>query len=314
MAELRFLDAGELDARLGYPRLIEALRQGFGSGVEAPVRHHHEIAQEDAPHATLLLMPAWQTGRSTGVKLINVHPDNPARGLPTVQGLYVLFDGPTGNPVAILDGTRLTQLRTAAASALAADYLAVPAIGTMLMVGAGALAPELIKAHRAVRPLARVLIWNRTPDRARQVAAALAGEGVEVELAFDLEAAAREADLISCATMSATPLILGDWLKPGCHLDLVGAFKPDLREADEEAIARASLFVDTHAGALAEAGDVLQAIELGAIVADDIRADLFDLTAGRHPGRRDDDEITCFKSVGTALEDLAAAQLAVGVP
>ncbi|MEO1018435.1 MAG: ornithine cyclodeaminase family protein [Pseudomonadota bacterium] len=307
---MRFLDASALDACLDYPALIDALRAGFVDGATAPVRHHHEIDHQDASPSTLLLMPAWQTDQATGVKIVNVHGENPAKGLPAVQGLYLLFDGPTGSPIAVLDGTRLTQLRTAAASALAASYLARQSIDTMLMVGAGALAPELIKAHRSVRPIARVLVWNRTPERAQEIASGLVQDGIRAEFVSDLEAAVLTADLISCATMSTEPLICGTWLKPGCHLDLVGAFKPSMAEADAAAIARSSLFVDTREGALSEAGDVMQAIEQRAIQTDHIRADLFDLAAARHPGRHNEDEITCFKSVGTALEDLAAARLA----
>ena len=179
------------------------------------------------------------------------------------------------------------------------------------MVGAGALAPHLIAAHESQRPIRQVEIWNRRPERAETLAAALRNSGHEVRAVTDLEAAARKADIISCATLSSRPLIGGAWLKPGAHLDLVGAFTPAMRESDDAAAARASIFVDTRAGALKEAGDIVQPLETGVIGEAAIRADLFDLCRGLHPGRTDADEVTLFKSVGTALEDLVAAAFAL---
>ncbi len=306
---MQIFDTAALDRGLPYPQLIEALRQAFVEGATAPIRHHHTTSQTEESETALLLMPAWQAGRAIGVKIVTIHPENNAQSLPAIQGSYVLFDGSNGRPLAVLDGTRLTQLRTAAASALAAGYLARPDIDRMLMVGAGSLAPELIKAHRTVRRIEHVSIWNRTKARAHAVARALEQDGIDVDIVDDLEVAATRADLIACATMSSGPLIRGDWLKPGSHLDLVGAFKPSMREADDGAIALSQLFVDMREGALAEAGDIIQAIEAGVITPDHIQAELADLCRGDHPGRRSPDEVTVFKSVGTALEDLAAARL-----
>jgi ornithine cyclodeaminase len=213
--------------------------------------------------------------------------------------------------LAVMDGGELTARRTAAASALASSYLSRPDASTMLMVGTGRLSLNLIEAHAVVRPLSRVLIWGRDSAKAQAIAQDAAGFGVSVETVADLEEAARQADIISCATLSEQPLIHGDWLKPGAHLDLVGAFKPSMRESDDRAVSRASLFVDTYEGALSEAGDILQPLKVGVIDRDALKADLAELCSGRTAGRSSADEITLFKSVGASIEDLAGAILAL---
>jgi ornithine cyclodeaminase len=256
-------------------------------------------------------MPAWTAvaqGGFLGVKIVSVFPDNGARGLPSVLGTYLLMDGETGKPVAALDGTRVTLWRTAAASALAARHLARPEATRMVMVGAGALAPFLIRAHASQRPIASVTLWNHNAEKARRTAAELARQGLPVQATEDLEAAVRGADLVSCATLSTAPLVRGAWLKAGAHLDLVGAFNLAMREADDAALQRACVYVDTPA-ARTEGGDVALALAAGAISPSDIKGDLFTLCRGEAPGRARADEITAFKSVGTAIEDLAAAML-----
>ena len=309
---MRIIGPSEVTAALDFPALVESLRQMFRTGCEAPLRHHHTIKSETgAPDATLLLMPAWQSGRHIGIKMVTVFPGNAAADLPSIMGAYLLLDGKTGEPVALLDGPALTARRTAAASALAASYLARPDCERLLMVGTGALAPHLVEAHATVRPIRRVAIWGRNKEKAQALARRLSRPGLEVTAAADLEAAAREADIVSCATLSKDPLIRGAWLAPGAHLDLVGGFTPAMREADDEAVRRARVFVDTRAGAAKEAGDIVHPLAAGAITEDDIAGDLFELTRGTRAGRRYHDQITFFKSVGTALEDLAAAQLAL---
>jgi ornithine cyclodeaminase len=176
------------------------------------------------------------------------------------------------------------------------------------MVGAGALAPYLIEAHASVRPIAEVHVWNRDPARAEALVSRLVHRPFAVRVADDLEAAVRAADIVSCATLSPTPVVRGAWLRPGAHLDLVGAFTPAMRESDDEAVKRARLYVDTREGGLKEAGDIVQPLQAGVITRADIVGDLFDLCRGQAPGRRSADEITLFKSVGTALEDLTAAR------
>ena len=307
---MRILSAADVEGALDWDGLVERLRRAFRRGAEVPVRHHHEIANPGGPEGTLLLMPAWQAGLHIGIKVVTIFPDNDARSLPSVMGTYLLLDGKSGAPIALIDGPMLTVKRTAAASALASSYLSRPDCERFLMIGTGSLAPYLIMAHASVRPICNVLIWGRSPDKAARLAKRLDRPDFRVAATDDLEAAARGAHVISCATLSKDPLVRGDWLQPGQHLDLVGAFRPDMRESDDTAIRRARVFVDTRDGALAEAGDIVQPIESGVLDPDDVAGDLFDLTRGERAGRRFYDQITLFKSVGTALEDLAAAELA----
>ncbi len=305
---MRIITSAEVEAALELKDLIERLRETFRKGAEVPVRHHHAIG--GGSDATLLLMPAWQTGRHIGIKLVTVFPHNGERSLPSVMGAYLLLSGTTGEPLAMIDGPTLTVKRTAAASALAAGYLARQDSERLLMIGTGALAPYLIRAHAEVRPICNVLIWGRNPDKAEQLARRLNRRDFKVAATTDLEAAVQGAHIVSAATMTLEPLIKGAWLQPGQHLDLVGGFRPDMREADDDAVLRARVFVDTRDGACSEAGDIVQPLESGVLTEDDIAADLFDLTRGERAGRRYYDQITLFKSVGTALEDLGAAQLA----
>jgi alanine dehydrogenase len=306
------LDAEALAARLDREALIEALDAAFRAPVSAPGRHRHMIepAQPGARGGTLLVMPAWRAGGSLGIKLVTVYPDNAQQGLPTVAATYLLLDASTGVPQALLDGEELTLRRTGAASALASRYLSVADASRLTMIGTGKLAPHLIESHARVRPIREVRIWGRRPERAAAVAASLSRPQLRVEAVDDLEAAVRWADIVSCATLSQQPLLRGAWLRAGQHLDLVGAFNPQMCEADDEALARAEIYVDTRVGALAEAGEIVGAIARGVIVPQAVRAELTELASGRfersHPAA-----ITLFKSVGTALEDLAAAELAL---
>lgn len=312
--ELRLIDAAAVHRGLDYRVLVERLREAFRAGCDLPVRHHHAIATPGGQTGMLLLMPAWRTGGALGIKSVTVFPDNAARSLPSVIGLYLLLDAISGVPRAVIDGVALTLRRTAAASALAATFLARADAARLLMVGAGALAPHLVRAHASVRPIREIRVWNRTPERAAVLARRLAGEGFAVAVAEDLATAAAWADVISCATLSATPLVQGAWLKPGAHLDLVGGFTPAMREADDAAVTRARVYVDTRAGAGKEAGDIVDPINRGVIAATDIAGDLFELCRGERPGRTRENQITLFKSVGTALEDLAAAELVFEQP
>ena len=308
---MQFFSASELDAKLDFPVLIDALAEGFRGGLTAPARHHYTIPRAFEPAATHLLMPAWSEGAGggdfIGVKIVNVFPGNSARGLAAVHGTYVLQSAETGETLAILDGTRLTLWRTAAASALAARYLARDDARELLLVGAGALAPFLARAHASQRPIARVAIWNHRAEGARKLAASLAEAGFAASAVESLQDAVREADIVSCATLAHAPLISGGWLRPGQHVDLIGAYNMQMREVDDAALGRARIFVDTPA-ALTEGGDVAQGLASGAISRTDIVADLPALVSGA-PGRGAAEEITLFKSVGAAIEDLAAAML-----
>jgi ornithine cyclodeaminase len=299
---LKVFPAAEVAAALPYGELAEALRLAFAEPVESPPRHVHETGGSDL----FMLMPAW-TKRWIGLKVLTLTADNPSRGLAFIQGNYLLMDRETGRFLASMDGTELTRRRTAAASALAASWLARKDASTHLVVGAGALALHFAQAHRAVRPITRTLICNRTRPKAEAAARELAKIGIAAEVMDDLEQAVRSADIISCITGSSVPLVRGKWLRPGQHLDLAGAYRPDMRETDAEAVARARVYVDTREGASHEAGDLLQAEKEGAFSMHHIVGELADLATGRVHGRETAEEITLFKSCGTAIEDLAAA-------
>ncbi|MCI5077908.1 ornithine cyclodeaminase family protein [Oricola sp.] len=310
---MNFISAEDLDRLFTFEGVTDALRDAFAEGVQAPLRHHHTIARPSGADQTLLLMPAWSNevvSGHIGVKIATVTPDNGAEGLPAVMASYILMDGATGAPRALIDGTRLTLWRTSCASALAARYLAPREPDTLLVVGAGELAPFLARAHAAARPYRRIRIWNRSIGKAEALANALWRDGFDASAASDLDEAVEEADTISAATLSSVPLIKGALLTPGTHVDLVGAFTPQMRESDDDCVRRATVFVDTFEGATKEGGDIVQPLNDGVIARADIRADLAALTTGAHAGRSSDDEITLFKSTGAALEDLAAAILA----
>lgn len=308
---MRVISAAEVEGALDFTSLVERLRQTFRRETIVAAQHRHSLLDGLGDEAALMLMPAWQAGQSAGVKLMTVFPNNTAQGLPAVMGAYLLLDGKTGAPRALIDGPMLTVKRTAAASALASRYLSRPDCERLLMIGTGSLAPYLITAHASVRPICNVLIWGRNPEKAERLAKRLNRRDFRVDFTTDLQAAAQGADIISCATLSPEPLVEGHWLRPGQHVDLVGSFRPDMRESDDEVIRRARIFVDTREGALRDAGDLLQPIRDGVLDPEDIAGDFFDMTRGERAGRRYYDQITLFKSVGTAIEDLAAAQLTV---
>ncbi|MCF6322109.1 MAG: ornithine cyclodeaminase family protein [Rhizobiaceae bacterium] len=314
---MRFISADQIAKSLDFPDFIEALREGFRSSFVAPVRHHHEIVHADQANSTMLLMPAWTDfaaqGHSksgySGVKIVNVSPDNVRLGKASVQAVYLLSAGDSGEPVALIDGQALTFWRTSAASALASDYLSNKDSKRLLMVGSGALAPWLINAHRTVRPIEEVMVWNRNEAGAVRLVEQLLAEGINAHIVSNLQEGVEACDIVSAATLSREPLIKGAWLKPETHVDLVGAFTPQMRESDDEAVISASIFVDTMEGALSEPGDILQPLENGSISKKDILADLFDLTRSKHKGRTSKDQITLFKSTGASLEDLVGAIL-----
>lgn len=310
------LNATQVQDALPWNDLILGLNDIFTRNVCSPVRHHHTVQVEQGPDATLLLMPAWLENEYLGVKQVNVFPGNNALNIPGLSSHYMLSCGKTGQPLAQLDGNELTARRTAAASALASHYLSREDASELLMVGAGRMGRRLIPAHMSVRPIKRVQVWDRNQVAAEALVTELQEAGINAFVCAKeaLEEAAKQADIISCATMSTTPLILGDWLKPGAHLDLVGSFTPTMRETDNIAMQNSAVFVDTRAGALSETGDLIMPIEQGAITQDVILAEFSELCSGKHAGRKalqkPDTAITLFKSVGDSREDLAAAILA----
>ena len=307
---MRMLDAAAVRAATPWPELIAAIAEALRDAVTAPVRHVHPVGLPDGGSGALLLMPAWVDTEMIGVKAVTYFPSNAGTDVPTVNAAYLAFDGRTGQVVAVLDGDELTARRTAAISALAAYHLARADAQHLLVVGTGVLSPNMARAHAAMRPLARIEVWGRRPEAAASVAKTLRAEGLPAEASDDLEASIRGADIVSCVTGATRPLVRGELLSEGAHLDLVGSFTPDMRESDDEAASRATIFVDTLAGALM-AGDLAQPLADGIITEASIIADLQALVAGEHPGRSAPDEITLFKSAGFAAADLAAARLAV---
>ena len=303
---IRFLDDQEVTDLTPYPLLIKAIRDAFRSNGVAPPRHHHSIGD-----ITMLLMPAWSEAGDFGVKLATIAPSNAALGIATLHGVYILFSGATGEPRAIFDAGALTARRTAAASALASSRLSREDSKTLLVLGTGRVARQLIAAHCAARPVTDVRIWGRDADKARALAETAAREvDAHCVAVPDVETGAADADIISSATSAAEAILPGACVAPGTHVDLVGAFTPAMCEADAELVLKAdAVYVDTIDGAKDEAGDLIQAEQAGIFSFDGIAGDMHRLASGDASLRRDDDDITLFKSVGVALEDLAAAEL-----
>lgn len=301
------LSNGEIFAISRPVELIKALSHAFAEPFESPDRMHCDLPGSD--EAKLLVMPAWQGRSAIGVKVATVMPDNSRRGLPTIDGVYVLMDGQTGSPTAILEARALTALRTAAISALASQHMSRSNASTLLVVGTGALAPHLARAHSAVRNFSQVMIWGRDHNKAKTVAGSLSDLRCAVSAVEDLAAATAAADVVSCATLSNDPLINADWVKPGTHLDFVGSFTPQMREADPALFLNARLVIDTST-ALKESGDLIEPASRGWISEPVI--ELAELVCGVTSGRAQPDEITIFKSVGTGLSDIAAARYFLG--
>jgi ornithine cyclodeaminase/alanine dehydrogenase-like protein (mu-crystallin family) len=282
----------------------------FEQGCELPPRQVLELAPAGAQPVTSLIMPAWQRGGCYGVKVVNIAHGNAARGLPGLHSTYVLHDASTGVPLAWIDGDEITARRTAATSALAASWLAPVGASHLAVIGAGRIARLLPEAHRAVRPIERVTVWARSPARADGLVAELAAQGFDARAAASVEAAVAEADIVSCATLASAPLVCGRWLAPGRHLDLIGSFTPAMQEADDACFASARVVVDSD-DAATKSGDLIGPLARGVFGREQIGT-LSDLARGRGHGARVPGQRTVFKSVGSALEDLAAAMLVHG--
>jgi ornithine cyclodeaminase len=303
------IDADFIEKNTVFTELIQEIRQSFSNkGIIVPMRHHHNFPNPTVKkESTLLLMPAWNTSENAGVKIVTVSPENGQFNLPSIQGIYIYLDAIKGNIKAILEAKSLTVKRTAAASALASLYLSKQDSSSMLMIGTGALSTNLIQAHASVRPIKTVYIWGRDFEKAKAIASLLKNENFTIKAIPTLEEKISDVDIISCATLSKTPLILGKYLKKGQHIDLVGSYKANMREADDETVLKASIYVDTFQGAIKESGDIVIPIRNGILKEKDIKGDLFSLTSNQTTGRQQQNEITVFKSVGHAIEDLAAA-------
>ncbi len=292
-----------------FAELISEIKYHFSSDeVIVPMRHHHDFPNPEVnADSTLLLMPAWNPNKNAGVKIVTVSPENGQFDLPSIQGTYIYLDAIKGSIKAILEAKSLTVKRTAAASALASSYVSREDASSLLMIGTGALSINLIKAHASVRPIKEVFIWGRSFEKATAICEALKNESFTSTPIKTIEEKISEVAIISCATLSKTPLVLGKYLKAGQHIDLVGAYKKDMREADDETISKATVFLDTFQGGLKESGDIVTPLQNGTLKEEDIKADLFQLCSNKRTGRSSAEEITVFKSVGHALEDLAAA-------
>lgn len=301
---LPLIDADELARLLPMPAAIDALERGFADPElpEAPARTRVEVAGGE-----LLLMPAAGTP-GVGVKLVTLNPSNPGRNIPFVQAAYVLFDAETLSPEAVFDGTALTSLRTAAVSGLASRHLAGPDVSRLVIFGAGATATAHLEAMLAVRPFRSLRVVSRSRGPAEALAARAAGAGLDAAVAGP--DAVAEADVVCTCTTSDRPVFDGALLAPGAHVNAIGAYRPDMRELDDEAVAGSRVVVETREAALAEAGDLLIPLRSGRIGADHIVADLGEVVRGAQV-RRGPRDVTVFKSVGIAAEDLLVARAAL---
>ncbi len=310
MDSIKQIDNTYIENNTNFIELVSALNDGFSSNsIIVPMRHHHDFPNPKAgSDSTLLLMPAWNPSKESGVKIVTVSPENGQFDLPSIQGAYIYFDATNGAIKAVLEAKSMTAKRTAATSALASSFLSKKDASSLLMIGTGALSINLIKAHATVRPIKMVYVWGRNFDKAKAICSQLSSEAFSVQPVKTIEEKISEVDIISCATLSKNPLVLGQYLQAGQHIDLVGAYKKDMREADDEAIMKSLVFVDTYQGGLKESGDIVIPIEEGILKESDIKADLFELCSNKKAGRTKPDEITFFKSVGHALEDLVAAK------
>lgn len=306
---MKIIDNNTIESKLEYPALIDTLRDVFRSEFTMPLRHHHFYENREGEENTLILMPSW-TENYVGIKQVVVAPGNSKRALPAIHALYTILDAVTGVPLAQMDAAGLTSRRTACTSALAASYLAREDVGTLLVVGGGKVAQHLVQAHSVVRKYEQVLFWTRNADKGKHLVERLNETGYpHARFIYDLEEGVRQADVVSSATLSEEPIIKGEWLCPGVHLDLIGSHTPKTREVDDEAIRRSSIFVDSRAGALTETGELAIPIANGVLQPEAVKADIVELCKDAHVGRENKEEITLFKSAGLAIEDLAAALL-----
>ena len=295
---MNILHESALHKMIDYSGLIDVLEDAFKEACEVPQRNHYTTGSDGNG---LLVMPAWGYRGYIGIKIITLTPSNPGREMPFVQGVYLLFDQKTGIPLLQIDAKALTNYRTAAASALASRYLSNENTSSMLMIGAGSLAPYLVKAHKAVRPISEIYVWSRNQEKAQRLASSMGAVAIS-----RVEDVIGDVDLISSATPSIDPLIRGACLRHGQHIDLVGGYSPEMREADDITIAKSAVFIDTE-GALDEAGDIIQPMRSNTITRSDIKGTLHDLVSSKCHGRQDTEAITVFKSTGHAIEDIATA-------
>ncbi len=304
-----YITSKEIENNTNFNALITTLKHAFkDNSTIIPMRHHHDFPNpEVGDDSTLLLMPAWNPSKDAGVKIVTVSPENGQFDLPSIQGTYIYLDAKKGSIKALMEAKNLTAKRTAAASALASSFLSRPDSSSLLMIGTGVLSKNLIRAHASIRPITEIFVWGRSFEKAQQICNELSNESFSITPIHHIEDKISSVDIISSATLSKTPLIQGKYLVKGQHVDLVGAYKKDTREADDNVISKGRVFIDTYQGGLKESGDIVIPLQNGILKEDAIQADLFELCGNKKEGRQSQMEITVFKSVGHALEDLAAA-------
>ncbi len=305
------ITADEVHEVCSYLELVDSLEE-FHRNAPADLKDMLLSSVEKDPKSDnhFLVRAAWSGGTALGLKAATIFPDNVEDyGRPAIHAIYALYDGRSGVPVAVIDGTAMTYYKTAADSALGSKYLANPNVSRMAMIGAGAMAPHLIKAHCELHPSIRqVSIWNRTFERAEKLAASLNLNHIEISSSRDIEAAVRNADLVSSATMTTEPIISGEWVSPGTHLDLVGAYRLDMREVDDEAITKSRIFVDSRKTTVGEIGEIEIPLRNGIIRESSVLADLYELCSKKAEGRISEQDVTLFKNGGGGHLDLMTAQ------
>ena len=304
---MKYFDMKAIQTALPYPLLVEALAQGLQQFAQTPARSFFSPNQDAS---CVMIMPAWRPHQMMGVKLVSIWPENNAKGESAVSAVYVMISCLDGRPLAVLDGTELTLRRTAAAAALAAKRLARENSETLAVLGTGSLSVPLVQAHTDTMRLKNVLVWGRQFHKTQRVVKQLKELGIEVRAMGDLEETLALSDVVAVATTATEPFLKADWVKPGTHISLVGAFTPQMAEAEPVLMARSQLFADCRASVLEKGGEVFQAIKQGLVLDSDIIADLAELTAQSDRNwRHDGQAITVFKSVGFALLDLIAAEV-----
>lgn len=307
---MQLIDAHRVHELLEYPGLVEAIRAAhLGAMPQMSDRIIYQEPNEQGPPDSFIILPAWQPQEGLLCKLVTSFPNNQQRhGVANVNSIYAFVDGRTGITEAVIDGEAMIFRKTSADSALGADILARKDAKTLLMIGAGGLAPYLVRAHLSVRPaLENILVWNRSAANAARLVELLGAENIAATQVDDLDAAVARADIVSCATMTAQPLLRGELLQPGVHVDLVGSFTPEMREADDAVLQRCDIFVD-HRQTTERSGEFLGPFERGIISPDDVQADLFELCQGKATGRSSARQLTMMKNGGGAHLDYFVAR------
>lgn len=305
---MKIISAEEVHAALSYPALVDTLQDAYAQPFNMPPRQVFLLDEQPDNHDAFAVLPSWND-ELIAVKSFTYFPDNPRPDYASLYSKIMLFDRKHGEPLALVDGTSVTFWRTAGISGLASRLLSREDSKTLLLLGAGNLAPYIIKAQLSVRPIERVMVWGRTPSKAQQIVDALSAEVIDVsfETAHDLQVACGDADIIVSATGSHEPLVLGDWVTPGTHTDFIGNHHATKRECDTALVVNSKVYADSYVNCFKEAGEVLVPIDEGAVTKDHVVGELTEMCSGKAALRESDDEITLFKSIGMAMSDLVGA-------